>query len=188
MCTINLVLGLGNPGEDYKNTRHNLGFEVLNLLASRYNLEWTASGSKADRAAWKYAGRDVILLKPRTYMNLSGKALPESESIPAGSILVLCDDINLPLGIIRIRRQGGTGGHRGLESLSERLESEDYARLRMGVGPVPPDRPWSDFVLDRFTENEEETAREMIRTAAEAVKTILIDGVEAGQQRFNRKL
>jgi PTH1 family peptidyl-tRNA hydrolase len=186
MPEITLVLGLGNPGQEYAGTRHNLGYDTLDELARRHRLGWTGRGKLALETKWRFAGRHITLLKPLTYMNLSGDALRITGASP-DSVLAVCDDIHLPVGIVRIRGGGGSGGHRGLESIADTLGTEGFARLRLGAGPAPPGALWSDFVLGGFSVEEEEPVREMVAEAADAVEMLLIRGLNAAQGRYNRK-
>lgn len=185
MTDISLVFGLGNPGPEYEGTRHNLGFDTLDRIASRHRLGWRRRGDLAGTSIWRFSGRAVTLVKPRTFMNRSGDALLLFEGVSPEALLVVCDDLALPTGSIRIREGGGAGGHRGLESIVERLGSDRFARLRLGVGPAPEAAEWSDYVLERFEPDEEETAAEMIERAADAVEAALSAGIEAAQRRFN---
>jgi PTH1 family peptidyl-tRNA hydrolase len=186
MPDISVVLGLGNPGGKYAGTRHNLGFDTLDIISTRHNLRWKISDGVSASARWPIAGRHVILLKPLTFMNLSGEALNPSKVSP-DSLLVVCDDIHLPLGILRIRTGGGSGGHRGLESVARILGSENFGRLRIGVGPPPPGEQWSDYVLERLGPQESASAEQMTQLAADAVEDILLQGMRAAQNRYNRK-
>ncbi len=186
MPEITLVLGLGNPGQEYAGTRHNLGYDTLDTLSGRYRLGWKDRGGIALETRWRFAGRHVTLLKPLTFMNLSGDALKITGTSP-DSILVVCDDIHLPVGLIRIRAGGGSGGHRGLESVAGTFGTPEFARLRLGAGPAPPGALWSDFVLEEFGVDEAGPVREMVDDAAAAVELILIQGLGAAQRRYNRK-
>jgi PTH1 family peptidyl-tRNA hydrolase len=186
MPDVTLVLGLGNPGQEYAGTRHNLGYDVLDILAGRHRLGWNDRGGIALETKWRFAGGHVTLLKPLTYMNLSGDALRVTGASP-DSVLVVCDDIHLPVGLIRIRAGGGTGGHRGLESVTETLGTSGFARLRLGAGPAPPGALWSDFVLGPFAEEEKEAASRMVSEGADAVEMLLIRGISAAQRSFNKK-
>ncbi len=186
MPEITLILGLGNPGEKYAGTRHNLGYGVLDALAVRHRLGWKDRGGIALETRWRFAGRHITLLKPLTFMNLSGDALRITGASP-DSVLVVCDDIHLPVGLIRIRAGGGSGGHRGLESITGTLATADFARLRLGAGPAPQGALWSDFVLGGFDEEETESVAGMISDAADAVELMLIQGLAAAQGRYNRK-
>jgi PTH1 family peptidyl-tRNA hydrolase len=186
MPEITFVLGLGNPGQEYAGTRHNLGYDTLDELARRHRLGWKERGILALETRWRFAGRHVTLLKPLTFMNLSGDALKITGASP-DSVLVVCDDIHLPVGLIRIRADGGSGGHRGLESITGTLGTTGFARLRLGAGPAPPGALWSDFVLGSFKEGEAETVSKMVSDAADAVELMLIRGLAVSQGRYNRK-
>lgn len=187
MSDISFLCGLGNPGRKYRDTRHNLGFETLDLIARRYGLKWEKIDRKVSQALWDHCGRTITLVKPGTYMNLSGDALASYRRLSPDSLLVICDDINLPLGRLRIRERGGNGGHKGLESISGRLGTSDYARLRLGCGPAPEGREWSDYVLGRFTPDEKAEAEEMVRLAADAAELAVCRGVLEAQERFNSR-
>ncbi len=186
MPEITLVLGLGNPGQEYAGTRHNLGYDTLDTLSGRHRLGWKDRGGLALETRWRFAGRHVTLLKPLTFMNLSGDAL-KITGASLDSVLVVCDDIHLPVGLIRIRAGGGSGGHRGLESVTGAFGTPEFARLRLGAGPAPPGALWSDFVLEEFGGDEAGPVREMVDDAAAAVELILIQGLGAAQRRYNRK-
>ena len=181
-----MVLGLGNPGQEYAGTRHNLGYDALDALAERHRLGWKDRKGLVMESRWRFAGRHVTLLKPLTFMNLSGDALKIIGASP-DSVLVVCDDIHLPVGLMRTRAGGGSGGHRGLESITAVLGTPDFARLRLGAGPAPPGALWSDFVLGGFTDDEAGPVRGMVTAAADAVELILIQGLAAAQRRYNRK-
>ena len=187
MSEISFLCGLGNPGRKYRDTRHNLGFETLDLIAGRYGLKWEKIGSKVSQSLWDHCGRTITLVKPETYMNLSGDALGLYRGLSPDTLLVICDDINLPLGKLRIRERGGNGGHKGLVSISGRLGTGDYARLRLGCGPAPEGREWSDYVLGRFTPEEKAEAGEMVRLAADAAELAVRGGVKEAQERFNSR-
>ncbi len=186
MPGITVVLGLGNPGREYAGTRHNLGYDTLDTLSKRHRLGWEDRGGLALGTRWRFAGRHITLLKPLTFMNLSGDALKLTGASP-DSVLVVCDDIHLPVGLIRIRAGGGSGGHRGLESVTGVFGRPDFARLRLGAGPAPHGALWSDYVLEKFGEDEAEMVSEMVNDAADAVELSLIQGLGAAQRRFNRK-
>ncbi|MBN2184068.1 MAG: aminoacyl-tRNA hydrolase [Candidatus Krumholzibacteriota bacterium] len=187
MSEISFLCGLGNPGEEYASTRHNLGFDTLDLLARRKRLGWRKKASTALVSRWDSGSGTVVLIKPLTYMNLSARAFRFYPSVSEQSLLVICDDINLPLGRLRIRSSGGSGGHKGLESISGYFESDGYPRLRMGVGPSPPGEQWSDFVLAPFADGERKIAESMIEDAADAVEMIVREGIEASQREFNKR-
>ncbi|MFO7916299.1 MAG: aminoacyl-tRNA hydrolase [Candidatus Krumholzibacteriales bacterium] len=187
MDRISYLCGLGNPGSEYDRTRHNLGFDVLDSLARKIGAAWKNADGKAEIADWYIDGREVLLVKPLTYVNLSGTALRLFPGIEPSNLLVICDDINLDLGSIRIRRSGGSGGHNGLESIENYLGSRDYPRLRIGIGPPPDPSRWKDFVLGSFTGREEEIMEDILSEAVEAVETVILCGVREAMQRFNRR-
>ena len=186
MPEITLVLGLGNPGQEYDGTRHNLGYDTLDELARRHRLGWKDREGLALETKWRFAGRHITLVKPLTFMNLSGDALRITGASP-DSVLAVCDDIHLPVGIVRVRAGGGSGGHRGLESITEALGTADFARLRLGAGPAPQGALWSDFVLERFDDEEAGPVSQMVSDAADALEMLLIQGLSAAQRRYNRK-
>jgi PTH1 family peptidyl-tRNA hydrolase len=186
---IKLVAGLGNPGRKYSRTRHNLGFMVADLLAENFSSGFKSSKGDYRQSSISISGRNIIVIKPTTYMNLSGDAVrwaADYHDIEPNEILVISDDINLPLGKIRIRLRGSDGGHKGLRSIIEELETDNFSRLRLGVGlPDNPDIPSEVFVLERFGKDEEKTAKEMIENAVSAVELIISDGVQIAQQTYN---
>jgi len=185
-----VLCGLGNPGERYHSTRHNLGFRLADYIAGRYGGKWSHSDPRFAAAAARAAGRDILLVKPQTYMNLSGEALAaldEQGRVSTRLLLVLCDDTALPTGQIRLRRGGSDGGHNGLKSVIYHLNTEKFPRLRLGCGPVPEGTDPADYVLAPFREEEAGTVDKMIRSAAKCVETWLRDGIEAAMNRFNVK-
>jgi PTH1 family peptidyl-tRNA hydrolase len=183
-----VVLGLGNPGDAYRGTRHNLGKEIVSSLGEELGLR-----ARPGRGDYQYArddSRDVLLVVPTIYMNISGRAAAqvlEHFGAAVSDLLAVCDDFALPLGSLRIRRQGSDGGHNGLASIIGDLGSEDFPRLRVGVGPVPAGVLWTDFVLSRFERSEEEQAAEAVSTAREAVLAIAAVGVERAQNLYNAR-
>ena len=182
-----LVAGLGNPGREYERTRHNAGWVVLDELARRHGGSWRSkfSGSLAEV---RVDGSKLALLKPETYMNESGRSAAAAArffKVPAESLLVVHDDVDLEPGRLQARRGGGLAGHNGLRSLAQHLGTQDFLRLRIGVGrPGRGDpRPVKDWVLSPFA--PEEDADALVTRAADAVETIVREGLEAAQQRFN---
>ena len=182
-----LVAGLGNPGREYERTRHNAGWLVLDELARRHGGSWRSkfNGSLAEI---RLDGSRLALLKPQTYMNESGRSVGAAARFfkaPAESLLVVHDDVDLEPGRLQARRGGGLAGHNGLRSLAQHLGTQDFLRLRIGVGrPGRGDpRPVKDWVLSPFTPNEDPDA--LIARSVEAVETIVREGLEAAQQRFN---
>lgn len=194
-----LILGLGNPGEEYRDTRHNVGFRVVEELARRWQvpLDRLECNSLAARRTGSGEGgeetvEEVLLAKPQTYMNRSGHAarcFVERYELDPAAVLVIYDEINLPFGKLRLRRLGSPAGHRGLESILESLRTAEVPRLRLGVAPPaegrPPGEDLAAFVLSPFDEGEREEAEAMIRRAADAVELWLREGPEAAMAKFN---
>jgi PTH1 family peptidyl-tRNA hydrolase len=188
---VRLVVGLGNPGERYARTRHNVAWLVLDELASRLGARPSA-GSPAYRARTAREGGDgVVLMQPLTYMNLSGEAIREWQDrhgLEAGELLVVSDDVYLPLGTLRLRAGGSSGGHRGLESIESVVGHRDYARLRVGVGAAESSEVLGEHVLEEFAPEELPVLEEVIRRAADAVECWLAEGLPAAMNRFNRRV
>jgi PTH1 family peptidyl-tRNA hydrolase len=187
MSGISILFGLGNPGRRYGNTRHNLGHRAVDLVASRHELVWSRGGDLALVSRWKREPDDIILLKSTGYMNASGEALEFVPDLDPAGLVVICDDLSLPLGKLRIRRQGGSGGHLGLESIVASIETEEFARLRLGIGSPPPGIEWSEFVLLPFMQEETPEVERMLVTAADALETIIADGIDHAMQVYNRR-
>jgi len=187
---VKLVVGLGNPGQDYVGTRHNVGFEVVDLVARRHRLDWPVRlrGAAAE-TRWRRADGDVLLAKPLTFMNLSGSAVGELMrffKIDLADVLIVCDDVNLPLGRLRARATGSEGGHNGLRSIADALGTIDYARLRVGVGRGDMRRDLADHVLARFEPDEAPGMADAIARAADAVELWVTDGLARVMNTFNR--
>lgn len=186
---LRLIVGLGNPGERYKNTRHNLGYRVIDSLADRSGRSFQpGKGDYLFCEIEEKSERSVFLVKPLTYVNSSGEAVVDAldhlRLVPE-NLLVLCDDVNLPLGKIRIREKGTDGGHKGLGSIIYHLNSFLFARLRMGIGEVPEGMELEDFVLREFDQEESEMVDRMIERACAAVENTLTWGIEDTMSRFN---
>jgi PTH1 family peptidyl-tRNA hydrolase len=191
---LKVILGLGNPGDEYAETRHNVGWWSIDHLADVWRFDgWRKDGSS--RVASGTVGRHrVRLVKPQTYMNLSGAALRpflrRDSWNPATDLLVVVDEVALPLGAYRLRASGSAGGHNGLKSIERALGSQEYARLRIGVGP-PPGRErrgdLADYVLSPFGKGEAVTVRELLPVLTDAVETWLGEGIEQAMNRFNRR-
>jgi peptidyl-tRNA hydrolase, PTH1 family len=186
-----LVAGLGNPGARYRGTRHNVGFGVVDVLAGRHRLDFEAAPADAVFARWRRPEVDdvVLLAKPLTFMNLSGDAvaaLARYYRVETSDLLIVCDDVNLPLGRLRIRATGSEGGHNGLRSVAEMLGTMDYARLRIGVGRGDMRRDLADHVLARFEPEEQPGIEAAIARAADAVESWLSDGLAKTMNVFNR--
>ncbi len=183
-----LIVGLGNPGPEYRDTRHNVGFRLADLLAERFQTQIRREECRALIGRAVIAGRTAEIAKPQTYMNLSGEAvscLVAKEVRSVEKLIVISDDLALPYGTIRIRPKGSHGGQNGLRSIIDRLKTQEFIRLRIGIGPEHEVRDAANFVLDRFTKAESGTLDKVLDNAADAVETIIGDGVEAAMARFN---
>jgi PTH1 family peptidyl-tRNA hydrolase len=184
-----LIVGLGNPGSEYAGTRHNIGFAVLDQLAAAAEARF-APDRYGDRADLRHKGRAFVLIKPSTFMNLSGKAVRywmEQEAVPADRLLVITDDLAIPFGAIRIRAKGGAGGHNGLTSIIETIGTEEFARMRFGIGSDFPKGRQSDYVLSPWSEEERKTLNERIELAAKAVLQFGLLGVASAMNNFNKR-
>ena len=183
-----LVVGLGNPGDKYRGTRHNVGFEVIDLLARRHGLVFEGAPADAMLARWRRPDDVVLLVKPLTFMNLSGRAAGELlrfYKIALEHLLIVTDDVNLPLGRLRGRASGTEGGHNGLRSIAEHLGTIDYARLRIGVGRGDNRRDLADHVLAGFEPDEQPVVTDAIARAADAVETWIGDGLVTMMNAYN---
>jgi peptidyl-tRNA hydrolase, PTH1 family len=184
-----LIVGLGNIGAEYKNTRHNIGFKVLDMLAEQSGT-FFSNDRLADIAEVKYKGKTLILIKPTTYMNLSGKAVNywlQKEKILPKNMLVITDDIALPFGTIRIRPKGSDGGHNGLKSINESLNTQDYPRLRFGVGSNFSKGRQAEYVLSEWNEEEKKTREQRIDVATQVVKSFATTGLQRTMNDFSNK-
>lgn len=184
-----LVVGLGNPGRRYQNTRHNVGFRVVDQLAARGGAG-LGRGRLGAEGEVTIDGERVRLLQPYTYMNLSGPAVAEAlrrSGLSPADLLVVCDDINLPLGQIRLRREGGPGGHQGLASIIRSLRAEQFARLRVGVDSPPPGMEWAEYVLRPVPAGLRRKLDEAVWVAADAVEVWAKEGIEQAMNRFNAR-
>ncbi len=186
-----LIVGLGNPGKDYAATRHNVGFRVIDRLADELHVRVSRVRFSAYTELATLSGTRVLLMKPTTFMNNSGNAVRQAAryyAIPPERIVVISDDISLNPGRIRVRANGSAGGHNGLKSIIAELGSQDFPRVRIGVGAKPhPDYDLADWVLSRFSQEDEAHIRDAVANAAGAVETLLSDGVEAAASRYNGK-
>ena len=184
-----LIIGLGNPGEKYAETRHNIGFKVVEAFSSEQGGKFNLS-KQAEVSEVKFKGRTVILLKPTTFMNLSGKAVNywmQAEKIPRENILVITDDLALPFGKLRLKGKGSDGGHNGLKDIQATLNSQEYARLRFGVGSEFGKGQQVDYVLGEWTQEEKETLTERIKTATEFIKGFTTIGLGMTMTNWNNK-
>ena len=184
-----LIVGLGNPGREYEHTRHNAGFRAMDILAQKL-------GGKPDKLKYQgfycqvnYRGKKLLLLKPQTFMNLSGRSVAPLAAffkVPADRIIVMFDDISLPPGRLRIRADGSAGGHNGIKSIIAELGSQDFPRVKIGVGAKPhPDFDLADWVLSAFTAQEERALQPALERAADAALAIIDHGVPEAANRFN---
>lgn len=184
-----LIVGLGNIGSDYAGTRHNIGFQIVDALASdqEANFETEKLG---DVASFRFKGRTFVLLKPSTYMNLSGKAIKywmTKEKVPLENVLVVTDDVNIDFGAIRIKTKGSAGGHNGLKDTEAKLGTQKYARFRFGVGGNYPKGRQVDFVLGKWNKDEESQLIERIPVATKAIVSFGTDGVANTMNNYNGK-
>lgn len=186
-----LIVGLGNPGREYALTRHNIGFMVVDRLAEKIGVAVTEKKFNAHIGQGKINGEKIILAKPQTYMNLSGEAVNailKWYKLDAADMLVAYDDLDLPCGRLRLRPGGGTGGHRGMESIIVTIGEDNFPRLRIGLGKPPvAGFPTKEFVLGKISPAEAELLREAIDTAVEAIGYIVREGFEQAMNQFNRK-
>ncbi len=184
-----IVVGLGNPGDRYRDTRHNVGFQVVDELARRWRSETWRRRYEAEVAEHRADG-PVLLVKPQTFMNLSGVSVREAAKFykaqPA-EIIVIHDDLDLPPGRMRIRERGGAGGHRGIESIIAQLGTAEFVRIKFGIGRPPAGWESADYVLGRFSQEEQPLIKEMIITAADAVEMLLKEGTAPAMNQFNRQ-
>jgi peptidyl-tRNA hydrolase, PTH1 family len=187
---VHLVVGLGNPGERYAPTRHNVAWRVLDTLAARHGAREAGRDTTWRARETAIAGQPAVLLQPLTYMNLSGEALGtwRERHGREEQLLVLSDDVYLPLGHVRVRASGSSGGHRGLESIEAVVGSRDYARLRVGVGAAGSAAELKEHVLEEFAPEELPALEEAVRLAADAVECWAAEGVLSAMNRFNRRV
>lgn len=185
-----IIVGLGNPTPEYKGTRHNVGFEVIKVLADRFNIEMDALKHKALFGRGVIDGHKVILAMPQTYMNLSGESVRQLvdyyKSDFTTELIVVYDDINLKPGQIRIRKSGSAGGHNGMKNIITHLSSEEFTRVRIGVGEKPKGYDLADYVLGHFTGEEKTLMEGAYIDGANSIIKILNDGVDAAMNEFNR--
>jgi peptidyl-tRNA hydrolase, PTH1 family len=181
-----LIYGLGNPGAKYQMTRHNIGFMVVDLLSREYGIEVRKKASNVLYGKGGIGGINVMLAKPQTFMNLSGLPL-SSMIIKPGDLIVIHDDMDIPFGQVRVKEQGGTGGHKGLESIRSVLHSGDFIRIRCGIDRPPEGIEGAEYVLSKFAGNEMQVLSEEISKAAEAVIECMKSGVTTAMNLYNRR-
>lgn len=184
-----IIVGLGNPGEKYKNTRHNIGFMVVEALASKHNISGCFNSKfNAITGKGKIDGEEVVIVQPLTYMNLSGEAVSKVLNwykSDVSSLFVVFDDISLDLGKIRFRQSGSAGSHNGIKSIISSCGGQNFHRLKIGIGPNPGEHLWSSYVLEKFTAEESEILKKVIPFSVEAIENYLVEGMDSSQNRYN---
>lgn len=186
-----LIVGLGNPGPRYTANRHNVGFRCLKRLAVAHGLAFDKRHKRARVALGTVHGRRVILAQPQTFMNESGRAvapLAHFYKVSLGRLLVVYDDLDLPLGTVRMRPEGGSGGHKGMRSIIEQLGGQNFSRLRVGIGRPPGRMDPAAYVLQNFSAAEESLVEETLEQAVAAIETWLTEGIEVAMERYNRSV
>jgi len=184
-----LVVGLGNPGREYEQTRHNVGFMVVEALAERASARVSDKKFKARVGRARLQGEDCLLMKPETFMNLSGESVGPALGffkLATQQVIVLHDELDLPLGKLKMKKGGGHGGHNGLRSLKKHLPDDGFVRIRIGIGRPPPQWDSADYVLSKFNRDEWTEVDRVVNDAADAVEAIFKDGVGKAMGRFNR--
>lgn len=182
-----LIVGLGNIGEEYTETRHNIGFKVLDMLGNQEDLSFETA-KLGDVASFRYKGRSVLCLKPSTYMNLSGKAVRywmDKENIAIGNVLIVTDDINLPFGTLRLKTKGSDGGHNGLKDVQNTLQTSVYNRFRFGVGADFGKGRQVDYVLGHWNEEEKGQLHERLQKSTDLIRSFIFSGVKNTMNQFN---
>ena len=186
-----IIAGLGNPTREYEGTRHNVGFDVIDRLAARYNIDVDVKKHRALIGKGMIAGQKVILAKPQTYMNLSGESirsiLDYYKVDPETELIVIYDDISLEPGKIRIRKKGSAGGHNGIKNIIAQLGTQNFQRVKVGVGEKPKGWDLADYVLGHFTDEDWKTMDERLETAGEIIKSFCLAGIDITMNQFNKK-
>lgn len=184
-----LIAGLGNPGRDYRDTRHNIGFMVVDRIAERLGLSFTRTQSKALITDGGYQGNRLYLVKPQTFMNASGQAISallKFYKLPLENLLIIYDDVDLPFETLRLKPSGGTAGHKGMQSIVQQLGTREFPRLRLGVGRAYGSRQAADYVLKPFSREEREFLSVYIDKAADAALAVITEGIQQAMTEFNR--
>lgn len=185
-----LIVGLGNPTREYQATRHNIGFDAITRMCDDYRIRLDSKEHKAVCGKGYIGGEKVILAQPQTYMNLSGESVRELADyykLTNEDVIVICDDINLDVGQLRVRKKGSAGGHNGIKNIIAQLGTEEFMRIRVGVGAKPEKWDLADYVLGRFPKEEEPVIREALEKVSKACECIITDGIEAAMNLYNRK-
>ncbi|WP_286033072.1 aminoacyl-tRNA hydrolase [Brachyspira pilosicoli] len=187
-----LVIGLGNPGEEYKNHRHNIGFIIIDKLAQNLSLKFDNNKKKSLFTRAKLNSTDFILLKPQTFMNLSGESaiyISKFFNIKPEDIIVIYDDMDIPFGTFKIKKGGSSGGHNGIKSLIAQLQTDDFIRLRVGIGRPSFGKKVNDYVLSSFSKSERENIdNDLGENVIEAIKTILFESYTIAQNKYNKRI
>lgn len=186
-----IIAGLGNPDRQYQNTRHNIGFDVIDAIAAAYDIAMGERKHKAVIGKGYIAGQKVVLVKPQTYMNLSGESVRAVIDFykvdEKQELIVISDDVSLDVGRIRIRKKGSAGGHNGLKNIIQHLGHDEFMRVRMGVGEKPQGRDLADYVLGHFTPQDREVMDESVKNAAAAIEVMITQGPDAAMNLYNKK-
>lgn len=183
-----LIIGLGNPGPEYRQTRHNVGFMLVDRLAEHLKIKFSRVESRALVTKGEHLGRRIVLAKPQTFMNLSGQAagsLARFYKIPIENLLIVYDEVDLPLGTLRMRPDGGSAGHKGMASIIDRLGTQNLPRLRIGVGRPPGRMDASDYVLQRFSTGEQDLLLQTLDRGVDAALMFVTEGLNAAMNRYN---
>lgn len=186
-----MIVGLGNPDAQYKNTRHNIGFDAIDALAQRYDIDVSLRKHRAYCGKGVIMGEKVLLVKPQTYMNLSGESVRAAVEYykidPENELLVLFDDVSLDVGQIRIRKKGSAGGHNGIKNIIAHLDTQNFSRIKIGVGEKPKRMDLADYVLGHFLKAERELINDAIVQTIDAIDTILQEGMDRAMNLYNKK-
>ena len=185
-----IIVGLGNPGRKYIATRHNIGFDAITRISDDYNISMNMKKHKAICGTGYIEGQKVILAQPQTFMNLSGESvrvLSDFYKVEAENIIVIYDDVNLDIGQLRIRRSGSAGGHNGIKSIIDHLGTNQFPRIRIGVGKKPKEWDLVNYVMSKFSNDENKQVRDALKNSSDALKIMLYDGIGAAMNIYNRK-
>jgi len=186
-----LVVGLGNPGDEYAGTRHNAGFMLVERLAGAWGVELRGRLFKARTALARRGAEEVLLIEPKTFMNRSGAAVRAAmagKDVPAERLVVVYDDLDIPLGEIRVRKRGRPGTHKGMISIAGEIRTDEFARVRIGIGPCPAGRDAAEYVLEPFRRDERPLLDQSLEDAAEALEMVLDGRIDRAMTRFNRRI
>jgi len=186
-----LVVGLGNPGDEYAGTRHNAGFMLVERLAGAWGVELRGRLFKARTALARRGAEEVLLIEPKTFMNRSGAAVRAAmagKDVPAERLVVVYDDLDIPLGEIRVRKRGRPGTHKGMISIAGEIRTDEFARVRIGIGPCPAGRDAAEYVLEPFRRDERPLLDQSLGDAAEALEMVLDGRIDRAMTRFNRRI